>query len=103
MRIPYDTVVPQPRLFNQGETIDIEAYNSSRLYELIQHPVYCTCIVRHGGAEDVIHLTADQRSREILSKLVCIAVALNLHFQVNIERCFSPGEDPFDLLNEFPF
>lgn len=42
-------------------------------------------------------------SKETMVKMATIAIAINIHFQLNFERVYSPGEDPLEILDELPW
>ncbi|MGJ8653314.1 MAG: hypothetical protein ACSHX8_08570 [Opitutaceae bacterium] len=72
VRIPFGTTVPQVRPLcdehNQvGSPVDPEV----RIEELIQHPIYNTCVVQQEHGEDVFRLTDKQR-RKVVHYVQCI-------------------------------
>lgn len=42
-------------------------------------------------------------SKKTMVKMATIAIAINIHFQLNFERVYSPGEDPLEILDELPW
>lgn len=187
IRIPYADIQPRLCIFDDFEANEHRTDSSTRILELIQHPAYNTCIVKHSGGEEALSLNAKQRdqvirmvstilesdyyvegsvdleegieityrnsnqfreafylqinglefeletffvfagfdlpvdftrrkideitwlrvknnqaiwSKNTMVKIATIAIAINIHFQLNFERIYSPGENPLEILDE---
>lgn len=63
VRIPYAKVIPQLRLYfdepDQSKYFPIDP--NLRMAELIQHPIYNNCVIKHDNSEQLITLSTAQR------------------------------------------
>jgi len=72
IRVPYRGVTPEVRLFPEGTT-DTPEHSSSHSFpcptqrgrELIQHPIFNHCIVKHANGENSITLTPASRDKVV--------------------------------------
>ncbi|MGJ8653318.1 MAG: hypothetical protein ACSHX8_08590 [Opitutaceae bacterium] len=190
MRIPYADIQLMVCIFDECEADEHRTDSSTRILELIQHPAYNTCIVKHSGGEETLCLDSKQRdqvirmvstilesdyysegsvdlaggmeityrnsdqfrealylqinglgfeletffvfagfdlpvdfsrrkidettwlrvkdaeaiwSSETSANMAMVAIAVNIHFQLNFERVYSSGEDPLEILDELPW
>lgn len=190
MRIPYKGIKPRVCIFDECKSDEHWTDSSTRIMELIQHPAYNACILKHSGGEEALCLDSKQRdqvirmvsailesdyysegsvdleegieitygnseqfreafylqinglgfeletffvfagfdlpvdftrrkidettwlrvrnnqaiwSKETMVKIATIVIAINIHFQLNFERVYSPGEDPLGILDELPW
>lgn len=72
VRIPWEFIIPQIRPCCDGHKhIDTPVDPEVRIQELIQHPIYNTCILQHEGGEAVIILNKKQREK-VIRAVQCI-------------------------------